>query len=189
MFDSAAVFDQSKDSMGATVQTIIKSDQAVGTAEEFREAMSRLATAVSIVTTDGPAGMAGFTASAVCSVTDNPPTLLVCLNRSASVYPMFAENGVLCVNVLSPSHQSLSSLFGGKTPMSSRFAAASWHTMTTGALALDNAVVALDCRISESVEVGTHDVLFCRPVAISFEKSSNALVYYGRRYHAAGTSE
>jgi hypothetical protein len=62
--------------------------------------MSRLGAAVNIVTTDGPAGRAGFTASAVCSVTDEPPTLLVCLNRTASVYPAFEANGVLCVNVL-----------------------------------------------------------------------------------------
>ncbi len=50
--------------------------------EHYRDAMARLGAAVSIVTTDGPAGRAGFTASAVCSVTDDPPTLLVCMNRS-----------------------------------------------------------------------------------------------------------
>jgi len=49
--------------------------------EQFRDAMARLGAAVNIVTTDGTAGRAGFTASAVCSVTDDPPTLLVCLNR------------------------------------------------------------------------------------------------------------
>ncbi len=63
--------------------------------QAFRDAMSRLGAAVNIVTTDGPAGMAGFTASAVCSVTDSPPTLLVCLNRNASVWPVFQANGQL----------------------------------------------------------------------------------------------
>lgn len=53
----------------------------------FRDAMAHVGAAVNIITTDGPAGRAGFTASAVCSVTDTPPTLLVCLNRSASVWP------------------------------------------------------------------------------------------------------
>ena len=47
----------------------------------FRDAMAHVGAAVNIITTDGPAGRAGFTASAVCSVTDTPPTLLVCLNR------------------------------------------------------------------------------------------------------------
>ncbi|WP_252405960.1 flavin reductase, partial [Escherichia coli] len=45
---------------------------------DFRAGMARLGAAVNIITTDGPGGRAGFTASAVCSVTDTPPTLLVC---------------------------------------------------------------------------------------------------------------
>ncbi len=66
----------------------------------FRDAMAHVGAAVNIITTDGPAGRAGFTASAVCSVTDTPPTLLVCLNRSASVWPVFSEHHTLCVNTL-----------------------------------------------------------------------------------------
>ena len=81
---------------------------------DYRDAMARLGAAVHVITTDGPGGRAGFTASAVCSVTDEPPTLLVCLNRSASVYPAFQANGVLCVNALAAGQQQLSSLFGGK---------------------------------------------------------------------------
>lgn len=64
--------------------------------QTFRDAMSCMGAAVNIITTDGPAGRAGFTASAVCSVTDTPPTLLVCLNRGASVWPVFNENRTLC---------------------------------------------------------------------------------------------
>ena len=52
--------------------------------KEYRNAMARLGAAVNIVTTDGEGGRAGFTASAVCSVTDDPPTLLVCMNRGSS---------------------------------------------------------------------------------------------------------
>ena len=60
----------------------------------FRQGMSNLGAAVNVITTQGDAGQAGFTASAVCSVTDTPPTLLVCLNRSASVYEIFKNNKV-----------------------------------------------------------------------------------------------
>src|SRR5471032_1788832 len=82
---------------------------------DFRNAMARLGAAVNVITTDGPAGRAGFTASAVSSVTDEPPTLLVCLNRNASVYDAFKQNGVLCVNFLCGCHQNLDILFFGKT--------------------------------------------------------------------------
>src|SRR3979490_3130313 len=85
--------------------------------QDYRDAMACLGAAVNIVTTDGNAGRAGFTASAICSVTDDPPTLLVCMNRGSSVYASVTGNGVLCVNVLSAGHQRLSRLFGGGIPV------------------------------------------------------------------------
>ena len=78
---------------------------------DFRNAMAQLGSAITIITTDGPAGRFGFTASAVCSVTDSPPTLLVCMNRSSFAHGKFQHNGVLCVNVLSGQHQQLSGIF------------------------------------------------------------------------------
>ncbi len=70
-------------------------------ATDFRNAMSLLTSAVNVVTTMGDSGRHGFTASAVCSVTDTPPTLLVCMNKSSRSHINFVENKVLCVNVLS----------------------------------------------------------------------------------------
>ena len=70
------------------------------TPEQYREGMSSLAAAVNVVTTTGPEGRAGFTATAVCSVSDNPATLLVCLNRSASVHQVFKNSTHLVINTL-----------------------------------------------------------------------------------------
>ncbi|CAI1782159.1 FMN reductase (NADH) RutF [Serratia entomophila] len=151
--------------------------------QDFRDAMARLGAAVNIITTDGPAGRAGFTASAVCSVTDTPPTLLVCLNRSASVYAMFKQNQTLCVNTLAAEHESLSNLFGGKTPMDLRFSAARWSTLATGSPLLHGALASFDCRIEQIVSVGTHDILFCRVVALACSESGHGLAYFDRRYH------
>ena len=80
----------------------------------FRNAMSLLSTAVNVITTAGEAGMHGFTASAVCSVTDTPPTLLVCMNQSSRSHAQFLENKVLSVNVLSTQHEQLSNAFASK---------------------------------------------------------------------------
>lgn len=151
--------------------------------QDFRDAMSRLGSAVNIITTHGPAGRAGFTASAVCSVTDSPPTLLVCLNRSASVYPAFKENQVLCVNTLADSHESLSNLFGGKTSMEQRFEAAEWSSLVTGSPILSGAVVSFDCKVTQVTRVGTHDILFCEVVALVRNDESHGLAYFDRRYH------
>ncbi|WP_307437381.1 flavin reductase [Labrys monachus] len=150
---------------------------------EFRDGMARLAAAVNIVTTDGPAGRAGFTASAVCSVSDSPPSLLVCLNRSASVYRTFKANQVLCVNTLAHGQEDLALLFGGRTPMEERFAAASWSSLETGAPALAGALATFDCRITEIVESGTHDVMFCEVLAVGLGESLPGLIYFARRFH------
>ncbi len=154
--------------------------------QDYRDAMSRLGAAVNLITTDGPAGRAGFTASAVCSVTDEPPTLLVCLNRSASVYSTFMRNRVLCVNVLCANQDGLSNLFGGKTPMDERFAAAAWSQGLSGSPMLDDALVSFDCRVSEMTSVGTHDVLYCEVMAIRSGRGESGLAYFRRAYHRLG---
>uniref|UniRef100_UPI001C3D943C flavin reductase n=1 Tax=Vibrio cholerae TaxID=666 RepID=UPI001C3D943C len=107
----------------------------------------------------------GFTATAVCSVTDEPPTLLVCLNRSASAHPIVTANGQLCVNTLAGAQRDLSNLFGGKTPMAERFAAAQWSTGVTGSPLLDGATVSFDCRISHSRQCRHPRHLYCEVLA------------------------
>ncbi|WP_377297528.1 flavin reductase [Rhizobium sp. SGZ-381] len=148
----------------------------------FRDAMARLAAAVTIVTTDGPGGRAGFAATAVCSVSDNPPTLIVCLNRGSSAYAAVKANAVVCVNVLSADHIEVSRLFGGKTPVDERFAAASWSTGDTGCPRLDDALASFDCRIRSVADGSTHDVLFCEVEAIHSRTEGQALIYFNRDY-------
>ena len=62
--------------------------------------MSRIPMSVHVVTSDGPAGQCGLTASAVASVSDNPPTVLVCINRASPMNRLFKQNGVMCVKSL-----------------------------------------------------------------------------------------
>jgi flavin reductase len=153
--------------------------------QAYREAMARLGAAVNVITTDGPGGRAGFTASAVCSVTDTPPTLLVCANRSNDSYPAFKVNGVLCVNTLTGAHEALSPVFAGLTGIEdeARFEAGDWTRLDTGAPVLEGAAVAFDCRIDRIVEVGTHDVFFCGVEAVRVGAVREVLIYYGRVYH------
>ena len=147
----------------------------------FRQGMSNLGAAVNVITTHGKAGQAGFTASAVCSVTDTPPTLLVCLNRSASVYETFKNNQVLCVNTLASHQQHLSNLFGGKTPMAERFSQGKWKTLVTQSPVLEDALVSFDCEVVQCLSVGSHDVLFCEVKAMC-QRQGNALMYFNRSY-------
>jgi flavin reductase len=156
------------------------------TQKTYRDGMARLGAAVNIITTDGPGGRAGFTASAVCSVTDAPPTLLVCLKRGSSVHGAFEANGVLCVNTLAPDQEALSGLFGGKTPAEERFAAAEWTTLESGSPVLVGAVVSFDCRVTQVVDVGTHGILIGEVLAVREGEVTEALMYFSRAYHRIG---
>src|SRR6266850_7461764 len=125
----------------------------------FREAMSRLGAAVHVVTTAGPAGRTGFTATAVCSVSDAPPTVLVCLNRKSQGGPLLRENGVFCVNTLGAEAEAIADMFAGRTgaQMEERFQLGTWSRLMTGAPVLTTAVVALDCRIVDVKAVASHN--------------------------------
>jgi flavin reductase len=159
------------------------------TRQEFRDAMARLGAAVNIITTGGPAGRGGFTASAVCSVTDEPPTLLLCMNRNATAAPLLKSNGTLCVNVVAAAQKETAMVFAGvtKCPMEERFQAGSWVTAESGDPMLDGAVAAFDCRISEIIEKGTHLVVFAEVEAIrQGSDADHGLIYFGRDYHPVG---
>ena len=147
--------------------------------------MARLGAAVNVITTIGPDGPRGFTASAVCSVTDDPPTLLLCLNRTSDNHDRLKENGVLCVNTLAASQEALSPLFAGFTgvPQAERFQVGRWTTLETGAPVLEDAVVSFDCTIADVTEVGTHTVFFCTVQAIQVGPAHEGLIYFGRAYH------
>lgn len=153
--------------------------------QAYRDAMARLGAAVSVITSDGQSGRCGFTASAVCSVTDDPPTLLVCMNRGSVLNEAFKANGVLCVNTLTAAQERLSPLFAGQieASMEGRFDAADWSALVTGSPVLSGAVVSFDCRIAQVTEVGTHSVFFCEVDAIQAGIEREGLIYFGRTYH------
>jgi flavin reductase len=154
--------------------------------EQFRHAMSRLGAAVNVITTAGSAGRHGMTASAVCSVTDSPPTLLVCMNRRSGSHQVFRDNGNLCVNVLAGHHQVLSTRFATPVDASARFDHEPWTELVTGAPVLADASAALDCRITQISDIGTHSVFFCEVVGVSTASQPGGLVWFDRGYHALG---
>jgi flavin reductase len=150
----------------------------------FREAMTRLGAAVHLVTTAGPAGKTGFTATAVCSVSDQPATLLVCLNRRSNSAPLMAQNGVFCVNTLGAAESNLADIFAGRSGvhLEERFSVGEWTTLKTGSPVLTTAVVAFDCRTIDIKAVASHNVIFGAVQAVRLGPGGPALVYHGRAY-------
>ncbi len=149
--------------------------------------MSRLAGAVSIVTTDGSAGKRGVTVSAVVSVSDDPATLMVCLNRNRAENLIFEQNGCLALNVLCYDQLDLARAFAGEgdLPMPRRFALTQWSALTTGAPILAGARMALDGVVVDVQTVHTHYVIAVEAVASAPFRNEAALVYRDRGYHPA----
>lgn len=167
---------------------MVDQEDSVADAGAFRDAMAMLAGAVNIITTDGPSGLAGFTATAVCSVTDQPPTLLVCMNRSSFAHRFFQGNNVLCVNVLGASNKEAPSLFADRNvTMQERFTRVQWSRLATGSPLIDDTVVSFDCRIKNTSEVGSHSIFLCEVQDIRCGEAQRGLVYFNRNYHQVGT--
>lgn len=161
------------------------------TREAFREAMSLLGAPVTLVTTDGAAGRHGLTVSAIASVSDTPPTVLVCLNRANRSHAAFLANGRIGVSILAHGHDAIAGRFASsQLDSEARFAEGEWVVRGDGAPLLADALVGLDCVIEQVHASGTHDVLFCRVRAITHgDPEHHGLVWFSRGFHALPRGE
>lgn len=122
----------------------------------FRNAMRRLATTIALVTTGRDQEWAGMAATAVVSVCAEPPTLLVAVNRNASLYPLLHAENRFCVNLLSERHRDLVGIFSGQKRGFERFSTGNWVAGPDGLPVLKDALASLSCRTETTVDVGTH---------------------------------
>jgi cob(II)yrinic acid a,c-diamide reductase len=150
----------------------------------YREAMSRFAGAVHVVTTNGEAGMRGTTVIAACSASDNPPTVLVCLNRGKAENDLFRDNGAFALNTLPAGMEALANAFSGLTGVSQpeRFALGRWDTIATGAPTLIGAAAVFDCEVETTFDHATHRILFGRVRGVRIGDGLEPLIYYNRQY-------
>ena len=148
----------------------------------FRNGMSRLGSAVNVVTTICGGRRFGFTASAVCSVSDTPPTLLVCINRGSSCFRAFEKTRHFGVNTLMPGQEDISDAFGGRTVLQDRFELGEWGCGTTGIPILSNASVSFECEVTNSIDEATHRIFFGRVIDMRENENQAALLYCMRRY-------
>ncbi len=149
--------------------------------------MSQAAATVSVVTTDGPAGRAGVTVSAMTSVSADTdrPTLLVCVHRLSKLASAVLENEVFCVNVLKNDQIRISEVFAGRLPApesGDRFDCCDWTRTNTGAPRVANPLVAFDCQLVDSRRVGTHHVFFGAVEDVFLSTDGSPLIYANRAY-------
>lgn len=147
----------------------------------FRKAMRRLASSVSVITTNSDGELSGMTATAVCSVSAEPPQLLICVNRQARSNSLIAKAGFFCVNILSAGQAETAGRFASTDP-ATRFAGIDVVTLKTGAPALANAVVSFDCSVEQAIESGSHTIYIGRIVSVRISDNNQPLIYSEGRY-------
>ena len=133
--------------------------------DHFRSAMRQVAGAVTVVTTRGVNGEPrGVTATAVCSLTVEPPSVIACINRDTWVGQFAPQSGNFCVNVLTREQQTVAETFAGRTPLAAaeRFQVGAWADHDTGAPVLEGSIASFDCDLEQAVDFATHVILIGR---------------------------
>ncbi|MFI9765695.1 flavin reductase family protein [Streptomyces sp. NPDC052415] len=148
--------------------------------EEFRAAMGRFPSGVVVVTTRCPDGTPrGFTASSFCSVSLDPPMVLVCLANSADSAASFARCDRFAVSVLAPLHRPLAERFATKG--ADKFGAAGLRLSPGGLPAVERALSVLECAAHARHPAGDHTVLIGRVTGVRLGEGA-PMVYYDRSF-------
>lgn len=150
---------------------------------EYIEAMSRAVTGVTVVTTDGTAGRFGQTVSAMASVSADPATLLVCIKTTSVITSAILQHGYFGVSILRADQRRVADTFAGRDTWAPAysFEIARWDTLTSEAPLLVGAIGRFDCRLSQSLEVGSHSILFGEVVEAE-SRAGTPLLYARRTY-------
>ena len=150
--------------------------------QQFKTGMRSLAGAVCIITSAHASHRYGMTATAVCSVSAEPPTLLVCINKLAATHDAIAKGKVFCVNVLRAEDWELSSNFSGQQSGEGRFRTRNWSKLATGSPVLVDSLASFDCRVSRHVAHGSHTIFLGQVEQVLLGKKGRPLIYSEGQY-------
>jgi len=151
----------------------------------LRHAMRQVAGGVSVITVGTGADRTGLTVTSATALSLEPPTLIVCVNRAASAWPVLQRYGHFCMNVLGAHHGAVAERFAGRNGAKgpSRYADAAWRVLDTGAPMLADAVAAIDCDVEEAIERHSHAIVLGRVRAVAIG-AGEPLIYARGGYGA-----
>lgn len=163
------------------VLPLVASDEEIAA---FKSAMRHLAGGVAVVTTGTGEERTGFTATSVSSFAADPPTLIVCLNRSSSSWPTLAGHGAFCVNLLANDQSHVADRFAGRGGAKGvgRYEGAQWLQQPSGSLGLAGALAAIDCELDEAIERHSHAILIGRVKKVTLRSDAEPLLYWHGAY-------
>ncbi len=152
----------------------------------FKNAMRRLAASVTVVTAIKGQEKVGITATAVTSVTTQPPAVLVCVNRSTSVHSILKMGAHFCVNLLHHQHIDISNAFGGFIKCDDKFAYGTWKDNDHNVPYLHDAQANLFCIVDGEMDYGTHTIIIGKIDGIITTGDVAPLIYQNGGYLGHG---
>jgi flavin reductase (DIM6/NTAB) family NADH-FMN oxidoreductase RutF len=154
------------------------------TSDTFRETMRQLASGVSIVTAGREKEWAGMTVTSVTSLSLEPPTILLCVNRTASIVPFLQRYWHFAVSFLPADAHALADRFAGRAGIEGpdRFQSGDWTTLVSGAPVLGSALGSLDCRLEELIPRHSHVIAIGRVLCADVRGQADSLVHWRGDY-------
>ena len=150
--------------------------------ESFRAGMRQLASGVAIVTSAVDGERYGLVATAVCSVSIAPPTLLASVNHEASAHGAIERSGIMGVSIVGSAHRELVDIFTDPARRTERFKAEQWTRLVTGAPLLKGALATFDCRIVAKMSYATHTIFLGVPEEVRMADTPQLpLIHHNRR--------
>ena len=149
--------------------------------EQFRTVLGHLASGVAIVTALQPGAPIGMTVQALCSLSLDPPLILVCAARTSKTWPRMRERRALCVNLLAEGQDDLAVQFARSG--TDKYAGVKWTPApASGNPVLAGALAWIDCALEEEHPSGDHTIAVCRVLDLAAHPGS-PLLYFQSRYH------
>lgn len=147
--------------------------------QAMKNGMRRLVSGVSVVTArDGNGRGYAMTVSSVTSVSDEPPSLLVCINKNTQIAPVLQLGQSMAINVLSQKHQDISILCSTGEQNEARLKSAHWDVESGDSPFLKDAEVVFECVVDQVMPYGTHNIVVAKIVSVQVSKQDvDALVY------------
>lgn len=157
-------------------------------ANSFRNVMRKLASSVVVITARAGSEKNGLTATAMCSLSTDPQSIVACINKDASATELVLQSGSFAINLLAEDQQEIAKLFSTpKLPADERFSSGRWHELKSGAPILRDALANLDCELATHFLYGTHYILVGRVLAIE-SREGRGLLYCDGQYRKLAMS-
>jgi flavin reductase (DIM6/NTAB) family NADH-FMN oxidoreductase RutF len=158
-------------------------DETEFDSRRFRDVLGHFATGVTVITLNNDGDLRGMTANAISSLSLDPPLVLVCVQKDASIYEHFARATAFAMNVLSTAQEDVSNTFASHGGPEEPLGGLPYHEGPLGSPILEGVIASADCRITQRYDGGDHTIVIGEAASISLDGADQEpLLFYRGGY-------